>query len=220
MRDQYAGDVSDYLKFSLLRALVREQAPLAAEGAADRLLGIAWYYVPGDDGRPDGRHTEYLTDPLWRALDPGLHDGLRSLPARSLAALEAAPIWPEATLFHRIPVPGRKQRQVWHAAKAEFLDTADLLFLDPDNGIAAAGGAAGPKHTSMAEIAALRRTGRCLVIITFPGRRPHAELVDELHHRLRTEAGASAVAALRTNVCVPSAPGENVCFSKLRRTTE
>jgi hypothetical protein len=44
MRDQYAGDVSDVLKFAFLRALV----------GTDRRLGIAWYYVPGDDGRADG----------------------------------------------------------------------------------------------------------------------------------------------------------------------
>ena len=43
MRDQYAGDVSDVLKFALLRALARQ----------DRTLGVAWYYAPGDDGRPD-----------------------------------------------------------------------------------------------------------------------------------------------------------------------
>ena len=39
MRDQYAGNVSDVLKFAFLRALA----------GADRALGIAWYYAPGDD---------------------------------------------------------------------------------------------------------------------------------------------------------------------------
>jgi hypothetical protein len=39
MRDQYAGDVSDVLKFAFLRALA----------GADRALGIARYYAPGDD---------------------------------------------------------------------------------------------------------------------------------------------------------------------------
>jgi hypothetical protein len=41
MRDQYAGDISDVLKFAFLRALAGK----------DRTLGIAWYYAPGDDGR-------------------------------------------------------------------------------------------------------------------------------------------------------------------------
>ena len=53
MRDQYAGDVSDVLKFAFLRALA----------GADRTLGIAWYYAPGDDGRADGRHLEWRDEP-------------------------------------------------------------------------------------------------------------------------------------------------------------
>ncbi len=53
MRDQYAGDVSDVLKFAFLRAL-------AVQG---RTLGIAWYYVAGDDRGPDGRHLEWRDEP-------------------------------------------------------------------------------------------------------------------------------------------------------------
>lgn len=53
MRDQYATDISDYLKFSLLRVF--------NQGA--RRLGIGWYYLPGHDGRNDGRHVEYKSEP-------------------------------------------------------------------------------------------------------------------------------------------------------------
>ena len=70
MRDQYAGDVSDVLKFAFLRALA----------CADRKLGIAWYFVPGHDGRPDGRHLEWHDEPAWRLLDEQLHAGLRRCP--------------------------------------------------------------------------------------------------------------------------------------------
>src|SRR6478735_2674103 len=77
MRDQYAGDVSDVLKFAFLRALA----------GTDRKLGIAWYYAPGDDGGPDGRHLEWRNEPAWRLLDNELHAGLATLPERSIAAL-------------------------------------------------------------------------------------------------------------------------------------
>ena len=36
MRDQYAGDISDLLKLSLLRTLA----------AGDRSLGVGWYLQP------------------------------------------------------------------------------------------------------------------------------------------------------------------------------
>src|SRR5471030_2897052 len=95
MRDQYAGDVSDAIKFSLLRALAFD----------DRRLGVAWYYVGDHDGRAYGRHREWIDEPAWCQLDPQVHAGLSMLPERSIAALECAAIWPKSTLFHRQPVP-------------------------------------------------------------------------------------------------------------------
>jgi hypothetical protein len=53
VRDQYAGDVRDALKFSFLRALA----------GGDRTPGIAWYYAPRDDGRADGQHLEWRSEP-------------------------------------------------------------------------------------------------------------------------------------------------------------
>jgi hypothetical protein len=94
MRDQYATDISDYLKFAFLRATAQH----------DRQLGIAWYYLPGHDGRPDGRHVEYKSEPAWRALDDQLYDQLVALVEPSVAALERLTIWPARTEFHRIPV--------------------------------------------------------------------------------------------------------------------
>jgi hypothetical protein len=95
MRDQYAGDVSDVLKFAFLRALA----------GADRKLGVGWYYVPDDDGRLDGRHLEWRNEPAWCQLDKELHAGLVTLRERSVAALEQAAIWPRGSLFHREPMP-------------------------------------------------------------------------------------------------------------------
>ena len=73
MRDQYAADVSDVLKFAFLRALA----------GTDRTLGIAWYHAPGDDGRADGRHLEWQDEPAWQRLDPQLHAWLSMLPEGS-----------------------------------------------------------------------------------------------------------------------------------------
>jgi hypothetical protein len=190
MRDQYAGDVSDVLKFSFLRALA----------GADRTLGVAWYYAPGDDGRLDGRHLEWRDEPAWRELDPVVYTGLGALPERSVAALEAAAIWPVGRLFHREPIPSRGLRPAWSRAKREALVGADIVFLDPDNGL----GGETPKHATYAEVRLLRRPGRAIVFITFPGRSTtHEEQVRQMHARLATEADANRVITLRTNVSVP-----------------
>ena len=190
MRDQYVGDVSDAIKFGLLRALVRD----------DRYLGIAWYYDPGDDGGPDGRHIDWQESPDWAILDPEVQAGLLGLPQRNIDALEVAPFWPTNVSFHREPVPSGMARASWGMNKRQALEAADVVFLDPDNGI----GRETPKHATMAELRDLRRPGRSLVFITFPGRRPHAEILSELHAEVREGTGAKSVVTLRTNVSVPA----------------
>jgi len=203
VRDQYAGDVSDYLKFAFLRALAQ----------SDRRLGVAWYYAPGNDGRPDGRHTEWQDDPAWVGLDKALHSGLRVLPVRSVAALQEASIWPQGTLFHREPVPPRASRSSWAAQKRAALTGADIVFLDPDNGL----GKETSKHAAWPELHALRHPGRALVFIAFPGRsKPHAVLLQELHDRLIGEIGTNDVATLCTNVSVPRAEGSKSLVQRQR----
>jgi hypothetical protein len=192
VRDQYAGDVSDVLKFAFLRALA----------GSDRTLGVAWYYAPGDDGRVDGRHLEWRDEPAWRQLDAQLHTALSTLSERSIAALERATIWPEATVFHREPVPSRLLRSAWKMQMRAALDSANLVFLDPDNGL----GAETEKHATCSEIDLLRRPGRAIVFITFPGRTmQHNALAQRLHKQLSAQTGAKEVVTLRTNVSVPTA---------------
>jgi hypothetical protein len=197
MRDQYAGDVSDVLKFSFLRALA----------GADHRLGIAWYYAPGDDGRPDGRHLEWHDEPAWRKLDEELHASLTTLPSRSIEALQRAAIWPKGVLFHREPVPPRVARSAWGARKRSALDAADIVFLDPDNGVSHKETV---KHATFSEIRLLRKPGRAVIFITFPGRVTHDVQLRQLHERLRVEADASKLITLRTSVSVPSSAGPPV----------
>lgn len=203
MRDQYAGDVSDMLKFAFLRALA----------GADRTLGIAWYYAPGNDGRADGRHLEWRDDAAWRLLDEELHVGLATLPERSIAALEQAAIWPKGALFHREPMPSRLERSAWGTQKRSALDGANIVFLDPDNGI----GTETEKHATFTEIRLLRGPGRAIVFITFPSRNlKHDALLRQLHERLAVEVGAESVITLRTNVSVPRAAGSRSYVQRQR----
>ncbi|MFD2262635.1 hypothetical protein ACFSM5_07025 [Lacibacterium aquatile] len=197
MRDQYAGDISDLLKFALLRKLA----------GADRKLGIAWYYAAGDDGDLDGRHLEWRDDVAWQFLDQELHVGLSSLPERTVAALEQAPIWPQGIAFHREPIPTSAGRANWSAQKRIALADADIVFLDPDNGL----GRESKKHATLSEVRHLRRPDRALVFITFPGRDlPHKELVVRLHERLALETGAQDIFTLRTTVSIQTAKGSFV----------
>jgi hypothetical protein len=79
----------------------------------------------------------------------------------------------EGALFHSKKVPKRLSlREIWAKELIESIDKADLVFLDPDNGIQ--GKRLTPKHVALDEISALRREGRALVIVQRQSGR-HAE---------------------------------------------
>jgi hypothetical protein len=198
MRDQYAGDISDLLKFAFLRALA----------GTDRVLGVAWYYDEGHDRRTDGQHVEWRGERAWQKLDADLHRALSNLPERSVAALEQLAIWPARTFFHRAQVAQGAARTAWANHKRSSLLGADLIFLDPDNGLSQR---MSRKHATFEEVEALRQPGRAIVFITFPGRtKPHPELLTDLHERLRIRAQVGFAMTLRTSVAVPSRNGGRI----------
>jgi hypothetical protein len=56
MQDRYVGDIGDYVKLAILRALM--------PGCS---LGVAWWLYPDEAHNGDGRHISYLKRPdLWR----------------------------------------------------------------------------------------------------------------------------------------------------------
>ena len=65
----YTGDIGDYIKYALLRAL-----------SPGLKLGFAWYRYPDEDHNFDGKHVQYLQDPQrWRHLDPELFDDMNHI---------------------------------------------------------------------------------------------------------------------------------------------
>ena len=71
MKNQYFGDVKDYLKYGLLRCF-------AASGLD---LGVCWL-LTRDDGSTDGSDRRYLEQPSWREHDPALYDFLQATCAK------------------------------------------------------------------------------------------------------------------------------------------
>lgn len=134
MQNRYAGDVGDYVKLALLRALARGEVP-----------GVAWYLHPDETHNGDGRHLSYLEHPqVWRALDPDLFDQLQTAVqcGRSVDALVAAGVLVNWTLAgERIEsqaIPARERsawRHAWFARTLASLEGCSLVFADPDNGL-------------------------------------------------------------------------------------
>ena len=57
MQDRYTGDIGDFGKYGLLRAL--SLPPDAAEGQPLR-VGVVWMLVPDETGTGDGKFTAHL----------------------------------------------------------------------------------------------------------------------------------------------------------------
>jgi len=158
MQDRYVGDVGDFGKYGLLRALC---------GLKDRArpflsLGVVWYLtIPDELGEinlNDGKHVGYLSrddnnDRTYRSCDAELYDKLALIvnqDKRKVSAIQAAGILPRGTVFvdavlrnngypgkATTPNQGRLlQRDAW--LKSAYTRTArkDIVFLDPDNGLA------------------------------------------------------------------------------------
>src|SRR5580692_11447676 len=127
MQNRYVGDIGDYLKLGMLRAL-----------SPGHCLGVAWWLFPDEDHNKDGRHVGYLDQSAqWRHFDPQLFDALGEIVSsgqRDIRALEAANILPN-TIFasDMIPTNGPFHqrslgREEWFRGVQRTLEGADLVF--------------------------------------------------------------------------------------------
>ena len=130
MKNQYLGDVNDYRKYGLLRALCAQGSPRP---------GVCWM-LTADDGSRDGRETRYLRQPeAWRPHDPALFDRLaRDVPgrrARHVGWVERAGLLPGA-IFHAATLGDDvTARRGYFDVMLARLEPAGLVFFDPDNGL-------------------------------------------------------------------------------------
>jgi len=164
MQDRYVGDIGDFGKYALLNAFAGD----------DLRLGVHWYLNTDEEGNTDGKFTEYrhlssCDPPLFEALQNLVRDG-----RRSVAEVERARILPANTLFYSLPFSSRdsfgraSRRAAWNARALEVLAEADLVFMDPDNGLtrrpASLMGAAAAKYVSPEEVGPYFRRGNSLII--------------------------------------------------------
>lgn len=132
MKNQYVADIGDYGKYSLLKAFLD----------AGIKVGINWY-LTDDDGTNDGKFTRYLEDvskTSLRKYNPNIFDELKQInySNRTIQSVENSAFL-SGTFFYNSKVPfsniQQEQRRKWHRAAVKQLEDAELVFLDPDNGL-------------------------------------------------------------------------------------
>ena len=132
MQNRYAADVGDFGKFGMLRLLERQGLR----------IGVNWYLAGDESHNQDGKHVGYLNDKKFNHCDDELLYQLGQIILsghRSVKALEDRKLLEDGTYFGELLVPpkqaGSEFRVQWHQRGLSALVSADIVFLDPDNGL-------------------------------------------------------------------------------------
>lgn len=195
MKNQYFGDVRDYLKYSLLRTLGRELS-----------VAVCWLLTP-DDSSTGGGMTRYLCDPdRWRGYDPQVFDFLHKQvierQIRCICVLEQSELLGSNTRYFSECVPDDGLGRCKYLDKfMEYAHGAGLVFFDPDTGIEPPSNK-GSKYVHWHELARTFRHGHSLLVYQHTWRKPHDEFVRCRAEELRQLGGASKVFAFYDNAVV------------------
>lgn len=145
MQDKYVGDIGDFGKYALLNYL-RCHSELG--------LSVVWYWVNPDHTdrehqKNDGKHVHYLgpnghkPDAQLQALEPGLFCLLQRIVdnkhTRNIKSVEGSNLLGSTTVFHSTSLSDAAlsgEREKWFQSALRKIRPKDILFLDPDNGLA------------------------------------------------------------------------------------
>ncbi|MGO9260259.1 MAG: hypothetical protein ACLQU1_28725 [Bryobacteraceae bacterium] len=130
MKDQHFGDVNDFRKYGLLRALV----------LLDHLrLGVCWMLTEPDGGT-DGNFLAYLGKPrTYRHGDPELFDWLKRVinveQDRRTARIEKSCLLGSTSFQASILTDRESERRKYFSECTTRFAGCDLVFFDPDTGL-------------------------------------------------------------------------------------
>jgi len=196
VKNQYFGDANDYRKYGLLRLL--------QSNSESRLL-VAWMLTP-DDGSYDGGLRSYLGNPeMWQRYDHQLFAGLSSLLRSclpSVSMIERVQLLPRASYFSKLVPDRRHEREIWFSDLLAKAQNADLVFLDPDNGIEVESMPIGrrnsSKYVAWSEIKDLWHSDCSILIYQHFPRKPRDAFALGLAHELQGRTDACFVEAFLT----------------------
>ena len=198
MQDRYAGDIGDYGKIALLKALQRQGLS----------IGINWYRVKDLDTekKSDGTFKQddgrYQIPGKIKDCDPELANALSMIfhsSDRSIDALERAELIPDVIYYDK-PIT-KVCRSDWHQAALNKLKHVDIVFLDPDNGMLVKsvkkGSSRSVKYAFYEEVGDYIKQNQSVLIYNHRCRKPEEQYFGEICERLQAITGIPAVEILK-----------------------
>ena len=188
MQNRYVGDVGDFGKYGLLRFLSGARDSLTDERRLS--LSVVWYLHPDESHNSDGKHIGYLNgasayQEALRECDPELFESLRKLiveDARSVSRIRQSRILPDDTAYYERSLyysrsasrtARQEVRNEWLQGALDITLEAQLVFVDPDNGISETVDPLrknGPKFVYMEDLRQFLKLDKSLVVYHHLGR--------------------------------------------------
>lgn len=197
MKNQYFGDINDFRKLGLLRALT-DKGKISA--------GVCWMMTP-EDGSQDGKFVDYLWNPVrWRNYDPELFDELREAVAvngvRRVSVVEESNLLPQSRFFCEMLSDNLEARKLYFESFRSIASECDLIFFDPDNGMEVKTKPKGCKDSSKylywSELVDAFLTGKPVLVYQHFPRLKRDVFISEMARELADRTGATAVYSFRT----------------------
>lgn len=196
MKNKYFGDINDYRKYGLIRAILRSNK---------FSLLVAWMLTP-DDSNNDGKHTNYLSEPDNDKYDSDLYKGLQSLMSntgtRNVGLIEKTNLLPGAKYYPREVPDSSNDRRDWFQDLLSNAKDFDLIFLDPDNGLEVKSKPYGRKNSSKYlywhEVEALWQQGKSILVYQHFCREKRQSFIRRLRVGLQKNTKGSLIAAFKT----------------------
>lgn len=218
MQDRYVGDIGDFANNGLLRWLCGK--PELPEGHPDSpegklRLGVVWYlHLP--ESNSDGKHISYLfcteeNHTKFEVCDEVLYHNLAKLVRvgnRKVASVQRGGILPNSTAYYDSLIFKQTDRDDWMKGALRETSLAEVVFVDPDNGIAPEKASLGDcsKYVYMSELQRFAEKGQSLVIYHHFGRGgSHGQQATRVAKEMEKKLAPLHISALRYGAVQPRA---------------
>ena len=197
MKNQYFGDIYDYIKYGLLRQL---------SCCGNVSTSVCWMLTENVDRR-DGRRVNYLQEPeAWRTFDPPVFDCLRTAvldrQERNIRAVEDSGLLPNTSFYSRLLTDGSDERRRYFDSFLESSQGKELVFFDPDNGLEIKSVEYGRKGASrylfLREVSQSFSAGHSLLVYQHMPPKPRDPFIKDLASSLMREIDSESVFVFRT----------------------
>ena len=191
MNDNFVGNIGDFGKYGLLRALSGEHPPRESRLS----VGMIWYQTAR---RPGKRGNFYYLDEesRYKDCDPDLFAALKRISdgePLNIKSIEDSGILGDGTVFFDTPVPrDPSYRELWFNEALQAVSEQDVVFLDPDRGLKARAHEVSEQCALLSELKSVIEHGRIAVVYHHHDSYPYRKRSQSFAQEVKKELGLMA----------------------------